>query len=468
MKVMEEKLNFSLPEKKQKSSAVNWILIVLLLILIGLTAVNLTSKPANRGQAPDTGSSTFSAEQTKQLAGKLSQRNLHQRAAEVWQDYLMAGQLTDAERARTLFQVGTLLEKANLYDQAIEYFYRSELAAELDELKPQISAHIKDCFEKLGKFSALRYEMMDRTSLEAAPPAGAKVVAEIGAEKITEADLDAAIESDIENQLAPMAPFMTAEQLNEQKKRMLDRYKNPQAKQQYLQSWLAQEVLYRQALEDELAEKPEAKKLMNQLTRSALSQLLMNNELARKIHITETDLQTFYSANKNSYVEPAKAKIRHILIDDEQQAKELISRIKDGEDFGELAKQFSKDEATKLNGGNIDIEVQKGSHVSGIGAYDDLNEKIFAANAPQVLDEPFKTEKGFEIVKVETMTPERQKLLDEVRQQVMATLANQKRQDVQSDYIKQMMDKYNVIVHTSVLGGPQESKSEEGAVGTVK
>ena len=465
---MEDKLDFSLPEKKSRSTAVNWILIVLFLVLIGLTAANLALQPADHGQAPDGTGLTFSPEQTKELAAKLAQRNLHTQAAAVWKEYLAVGKLTEVERARTLFQIGTLLEKASLYDRAIEYFYRSELVAELDELKPQISAHIKDCFEKLGQFSALRYEMMDRTSLEAAPAAGAKVVAEIGAEKITQADLDAAIESDIENQLEPMAPFMTREQLNEQKKRMLDQYKNPQAKQQYLHTWLAQEVLYRQALKDGLAEKPEARQLIHQLTRGALSQLLMNNELASKINITETDLQTFYSANKEKYVVPAKATIHHILVDDEQQATEFIGRIKDGEDFADLAKQFSKDEDTKQDGGAINMEVQKGSQIPGIGAYDELNEKIFAADAPKVLDEPFKTEKGFEVVKVETIIPERQMPLDEVRQQVMSTLANQKRQDVQRDYIEQMMDKYNVIVHTSMLGGAQENESEEDSTGTVQ
>ena len=463
---MEEKLDFSLPEKKPRSPAASWVLIILLLILIGLTAANLAFQPGDRGQTPDISSSSFSPEQTRELAAKLAQRNLYTQAAAVWKEYLAVGQPTETERARTLFQIGTLFEKANLYDRAIEYFYRSELVAELDDLKPQISAHIKDCFEKLGQFSALRYEMMDRTGLEAAPNAGAKVVAEIGAEKITQADLDAAIESDIENQLEPMAPFLTKEQLNEQKKRMLDPYKNPQAKQQYLHSWLAQEVLYRQALKDGLAEKPEARQLIHQLTRGALSQLLMNNELASKINITETDLQTFYSANKDNYVEPAKATVRHILVDDEQQATELIGRIKDGEDFAELAKQFSKDEATKQEGGKIDIEVPKGSHVPGIGAYEELNEKIFAADPPKVLDEPFKTEKGFEIIKVETTIPKRQMPLDEVRQQVMSTLANQKRQDVQRGYIEQMMDQYNVIVHTSVLGGSQEGEPEEHAAGT--
>jgi len=465
---MVEKLNFSLPEKKQKSSITNSIIILLLLIVIGLSAINMTLRPAKNNQALDATNYSLSAEQTKQLAGKLAQRNLYIRAANLWQDYLAAGKLADAERARTLFQIGTLLEKANLYDQAIEYFYRSEIVSELGELKPQINTHIRNCFEKLGKFSALRYELMDRTSLEAAPAAGAKIVAEIGAEKITEADFDAVIESEIENQLEPMAPFMTPEQFGKQKKKMLQQYKNPQAKQQFLQAWLAQEVLYRQALEEELAEKPEAKKLINQLTRGALSQLLMNKELASKINITETDVQTYYTANKEKFIEPATAGISHILLEDQQQASELIGRIKDGEDFGELAKQFSKDESTKEKAGRIETEVQAGSQIPGIGTYEELNKKIFAVEAPKVLDEPFKTEKGWEIVKVETLTPQRQKTLDEVGRQVMSMLANQKRQDVQSSYLQQMMDKHNVIIHTSAMSGAGLIEPKETPAGAPK
>jgi peptidyl-prolyl cis-trans isomerase C len=249
---------------------------------------------------------------------------------------------------------------------------------------------------------------------------------------------------------------------------MLQQYKNPQAKQQYLQAWLAQEVLYRQALEEELAEKPEAKKLIDHLTRGILSQLLMNNELASKINITETDVQTYYAANKEKFIEPARAGISHILLEDQQQANELIDRIKDGEDFGELAKQFSKDENTKETAGKIETQTQEGSYIAGIGEHEELNKKIFAVEPPKVLDEPFETEKGWEIVKIETNTPERQKTLDEVSQQVISMLANQKRQDVQSSYIEQMMDKYNVIIHTSAMSGAGQTESQETSAGAPK
>ena len=154
-----------------------------------------------------------------------------------------------------------------------------------------------------------------------------------------------------------MAMFMTAEQLNEQKKKMLEQYKTTDAKQRYLQNWLTQEILYRQALQEDMTENPQTKKHIDQLMRNTLSQIIMNRELASKINITETDIQTYYTANKDKFVEPAKAEISHILVDDEQQAKELVAEIKDGEDFGEVAKQFSKDENTKQNGGRIEAEV---------------------------------------------------------------------------------------------------------------
>jgi parvulin-like peptidyl-prolyl isomerase len=463
---MEEKLDFSLPEKKQKSSAASKLLIALALVLMGLTLANLLTVLRRHEPTLETEAYGLSVEQIKQLAAKLAQRNLYIRAAKVWQDYLSGRNVGDVERAKVLFEVGTLLEKASHFDEAIEYYYRSETVAKLDELEPQINSHIKDCFEKLGKFSALRYELMDRTSLEGASQAGGKIVAEIGYEKVTEADLDAIIEDNIDNQLAPMSEFMSAEQLNEQKKEMLKRYRSAEVRRQFLQGWLAQEILYRQALEEGLGEEAEVKKLLGDLTRGVLSQRVMNRQLAAKINITETDLQTYYEANRDEYVEPAKARISHILVDDEARANELMGRIKDGENFGELAKEFSMDENTRENGGKIDAEVNKGSYVPIIGESEEVNEKIFSADEPSVLDEAVETEKGWEIVKVDEVMTERQKSFDEVRQQIMPTRVSKKRQDVQQEYIEQMMAKYDVIIHTSALAGTEEEETVEKSSGT--
>ncbi len=453
---MAEKLDFSLPQKKSRGSAAGAFTVLLLMVLVVLAAVNLFVTLSSRRGGSRATAQGLSAEQVKDLASKLAQRNLYEQAATAWQDYLAGAGPDGPERARIHFQIGVLLQKAGLYGQAIDHFYRSEAAARVGELGPQINAHVQECFENLGKFSALRYELMDRTSLNPSQAAGGKVVAEIGAEKITESQLDALIEESIENQLAAMKAFMTPEQFNEQKKRAMEQSRNPQAKQEFLQSWLAQEILYRQALQEELGDKPEVKRLMHELTRGALSQQLMNEQLASRIHLTDTDVQTYYTANKDQYVEPERAKIRHIRVSDEGRANALLNGIRQGEDFTELAKQSSEDESTKAGGGLIQGDVVKGSSVPGIGDSNEINAAIFAANAPAVLEKPFKTDKGWEVIKVEEKHPQRQLSFDEVQQQVTMQLLRQKREDVQREYIREMMDKHGVVIHSSVLAPAQQ------------
>jgi foldase protein PrsA len=449
---MDNNLDFSLPQKKQKASALLWTIIVLLLVLVGLAGMDLLFRFHGPMRAqPAAGLSSLSPVQTRELAMKLAARSLFGQAARAWQDYLATAQLTDAERAKVFFEIGTLLEKAGSDAEAIECFYKSELASKIDELEPQINLHIKDCFEKLGKFSALRYEIADRTSFKKAAQAGDKVVAEIGDQKFTQADIDAKIENSIENQLQSVSGLMTAEQVSEQKKKALEETADPEHRRQFLQNWLAQEVLYRRALEEQLQDKPEIKQLLAEMQRGVLSQFQLNHYLAGKINLTRTDFETYYSANKAKYVDPAGARISHILVESEQVAKDVIGKIKAGEDFAKLAKEFSKDAATKDDGGKINFDVHPGSPIPVIGDANAIADKIFAADAGSVLESPFKTEKGWEVVRVDTKTPQRQKNFDEVKDQVESTLWSQKRQEIQQQYIREMMDKYNVVIHSSAI-----------------
>jgi len=96
-----------------------------------------------------------------------------------------------------------------------------------------------------------------------------------------------------------------------------------------------------------------------------------------------------------------------------------------------------------------------------IGNAPELNAAIFQAQPGSVLETAFKTDKGWEVVKLDSIQAERQKSFDEVRQEVMRTLSSQKQQEVQNEYIEQMMDKYNVIIHTSAFRPPAEKAGDE-------
>lgn len=459
---MTDKLDFSLPTQKNKGSLGSGLTLWLLLGLTVLVLINLlmtVRSPGNGNGSPLAGQA-LTAEQTKTLATKLGQRNLYRRAAAVWQDYLRHGQLSDTDRAKALFQTGVALEKAGDCDQAIEYFYRSEAVATLEELAPEINTRIKQCFERLGKFSALRYELMDRTRYQSDDQTPTEeIVAEIGPQKITKADLGAFVEQQIENQLAPMAAFMSEEDINQQKKRMLEQSRNPQAQQQLLQQWLGQEVLYREALEQGMNNKAEVKQMLEEITRGVLAEQFMNHQLAAKINITQGDLQTYYQAHQSEYMDPAQATVRHILMVEESAAAKLIEKLKEGGDFGALAAEYSQAEDAKETQGQLSNPVVQGQAIADWGTLPELDAAIFAATPPAVLDIPFKSSKGWHIVKVEQKTAARQKAFDEVQQEVLRTLTNQKRQEVQQDLIQRMMDKFNVVIHRSTIT-PQPEPAE--------
>ncbi|MCP4455576.1 MAG: hypothetical protein GY809_29300, partial [Planctomycetes bacterium] len=73
---------------------------------------------------------------------------------------------------------------------------------------------------------------------------------------------------------------------------------------------------------------------------------------------------------------------------------------------------------------------------------------------------PFKSEHGWEIVRVISQQPPRQETFDEVSQEVMQALTQQKQQEVQQDLIETLMDKYNVVIH-AIQAKPEDPAQPE-------
>ncbi|MBN1764410.1 MAG: peptidyl-prolyl cis-trans isomerase [Sedimentisphaerales bacterium] len=449
---MAEGLNFSLPEPKKRGSLGNVLVVLLLLAVLVLAGVNmwLTLKGA---PAEVTVDGSLSAEKLKELAGKLAARNLYEESARVWKQYLEAAPLSDEERARTLFRIGDMLLKAEKPQEAIEYFYRSEMVKELPDLTGQLNANVKEAFENAGRFAALRYELMDRTTYQPADNASnasAEVVAEIGPEKITQVDLERLVEEQIDAQLSQMASMMPPEQLNQQKERMLSQLASPQNKIQILSALMAEESLYREALAQKIDDDDRVKRQMRRVSRQYLAQLFLQQQIEDKIHITDSDMQTYYQANQSSYKEPAQALISHIQVATEDEAKKVIQRINDGEDFAQLASELSLDETSKNNGGEL-APITKGRPIPGIDYSKELEDKIFSASDGAILDKPVPGQKGSHVILVRSIIPERQQTFQEVQDDIYQTLTTRKRQEAQQELVKSLMDKYNIVIHRDAI-----------------
>ncbi len=213
----------------------------------------------------------LSAERLEALALKLEKQGLPEASANAWEDYLEASGATSEKSARIWYRIGAIRQEAGSYEEALDAYYRSESFAPIEELQPEISRRVAECLESLGKYAALSNELERRTAVPGTERPGSVVLAEIGDRKITKADLDMMIEAEVDAQLSQLAGSLNPEERAAQKEMALENIRKQGGYAQWLDRFIAEELLYRRAREEKLNEDAEYRIISHNLERKMLA-----------------------------------------------------------------------------------------------------------------------------------------------------------------------------------------------------
>ncbi|GEP02821.1 hypothetical protein MOX02_08590 [Methylobacterium oxalidis] len=113
---------------------------------------------------------------------------------------------------------------------------------------------------------------------------------------------------------------------------------------------------------------------------------------------------------------------RHILVDNEGDAKKISERIKGGEDFAKVAAEMSKDPGSKTEGGDLGWFTKERMVAP-------FAEAAFKLPVGQVSD-PVKTQFGWHVIKVEEKRTKPIPGFEEMREQVDQYLTRKAQQDL--------------------------------------
>ncbi|QUH19176.1 peptidylprolyl isomerase [Alkaliphilus sp. B6464] len=131
-----------------------------------------------------------------------------------------------------------------------------------------------------------------------------------------------------------------------------------------------------------------------------------------KTEIADEAAKAFYDENSDIF-HSEQVKAKHILLDDENTAKDIIKKLEAGEDFAELAKEHSTDPTAKENGGELGY-FQKGEMVPEFEA------AAFSLEVGKI-SEPVKSSFGYHIIIVEDKREEGT-TFEEAKDQIKAYL----------------------------------------------
>src|SRR5690606_12682980 len=90
-----------------------------------------------------------------------------------------------------------------------------------------------------------------------------------------------------------------------------------------------------------------------QVKANLTSTLKIKKLLSPRIEVTEEEMKAFFEENKEDFAQEEQVKARHILVATEKEAQEIKDKLAKGEDFAALAKEYSLDDSTKNNGGQL-------------------------------------------------------------------------------------------------------------------
>lgn len=153
---------------------------------------------------------------------------------------------------------------------------------------------------------------------------------------------------------------------------------------------------------------PEA--FTEQFTDRAIVEEVVNREVRATIPITPEQVQKFYDENPKRFEQPETVRAAHILLTtvelaskqelapDKQKAQRalieaLLKRVRAGEDFGKLAKEFSQDPGSKERGGEyvfprgqMAVEFETAAFSMSVGQISDVVTTKFGYHIIKVLE----------------------------------------------------------------------------------
>ena len=262
-----------------------------------------------------------------------------------------------------------------------------------------------------------------------------RVIAEVGDEKVLFGDL---------NNLIRMMPpsyqamFSSVEQINKLLERQIDNM-----------------LFAQEARRLKVDENPDVKYKLEEFTKGILTQALIEQKISKNVVVTDKEIEEYYNNNIGEFQVPEKVKVSHILIalesnasenvkeEKKKQAEQILYKAKAGENFAELAQQFSDDAATKKRGGILGY-FPRGSKSS------EIEEVAFNLKKDEVSDIVL-TDKGYHIIKMLDKKEGTTKSLEDSRKKISNTLTQKKKNEAIKGLLEDLKARTKVVVYEETL-----------------
>ena len=197
----------------------------------------------------------------------------------------------------------------------------------------------------------------------------------------------------------------------------------PELKNAIKEELIRRELLAQQAKKDNLDKKPEIA-AQAELARQAIYIRAFVQDYVKAHPISDAQIQAAYDRVKTQ-MGGTEYKVRHILVDKEDDAKAIIAKLNSGAKFEDLATQ-SKDPGSREKGGDLGWS-SPATYVKPFG------DAVVGLSKGKYTETPVKTNFGYHVILVEDSRPLNPPPLEQIKPQLAQRLQQEQIQKLVSD-----------------------------------
>jgi peptidyl-prolyl cis-trans isomerase SurA len=204
------------------------------------------------------------------------------------------------------------------------------------------------------------------------------------------------------------------------------------------------------------------------IRKGILTQRVISSEVGSHINIGHEEVVKYYEEHKKEYIRPEQVALREIevategkkdeeLPDLKKKAETALKRVKDGEDFGEIAKRFS-DGGTAKQGGFLGV-YKRGELSKEL---EDIVFKMKKNDLTDIMD----TKQGYLVLQVLEHYDEGEQPLTKVENEIMDHLYSGRMEPALREYLKTLREESYVVIkpgYQDIAGGGNSEIQEVNA-----
>jgi peptidyl-prolyl cis-trans isomerase C len=190
----------------------------------------------------------------------------------------------------------------------------------------------------------------------------------------------------------------------------------PEMRNAIKQELINREIVAQEAVKKGLHKKPEVVTQIDLQRQAVLINAYLQDYL--KAHpVSDDDLRKEYERAKAA-TGAREYKVRHILLETEDEAKQVTAQLKKGASFEKLAAEKSKDQGSKGRGGDLDWATPA-RYVPAFG------QAITKLKKGQMTDAPVQTQFGWHVIRVDDERPAKFPSFEEAKPQIEQQMRQQ-------------------------------------------